>query len=229
MNSGGLATVYDMALALPDIATLHRRCRALAVLEAIVSPEWESRYYSYDAAWNTGEQMASMRNGSGDEYSIVFTAAGAFIRGFAHESPMSPWGNDGELWPGLLDGLPDVFAPQIAEPAFSDNGTLCATFCLWRQTDDAQWHTGRIDFPAVRGYLDDRDGSGLLTILCDGTGEVYRAFAADYYEAEVDPAAVSHVYAGLPLDDHIVGLLNPDLVLADVADEVTAMGELRRA
>jgi len=229
MNPDGLTTVYDVAIALPDIANLHERCRALAVLEAIVSPEWESRYYSYDAAWNTGEQMASMRNGSGDEYSIVFTAAGAFIRGFDHESPMSPFANDGELWPGLLGDVPDVFASQLAEPAFSYNGALCATFCLWRQTDDARWHAGRIDFPAVRGYRPDPDGSGLLKILCDGTGEAYRAFIADYYELEVDQTAVAHVYAGLPLDDHIVRLLNPDLVRAGGVNEVTAMGEPHRA
>jgi hypothetical protein len=228
MNPESLTTAYDMALALPDIATLHHRSRALAVLEAMISPEWESRYYSYDAAWNTGEQMASMRNSSGNEYSIVFTTAGAFIRGFDHESPMSPFVNDDELWPGLLDGVPDVFAAQIAEPAFSDDGTLCATFCLWRQTHDVRWHTGSIQFPAVRGFRRDPDGSSLLTILCDGTGGAYQAFA-DYYEIEVDPAAVAHVYAGLPLDDHVVRALNPDLVLADVADEVTAIGELRHA
>jgi hypothetical protein len=229
MNPESFTTVYDMALALPDIATLHYRCRVLAVLEAIVSPEWQWRYYSYDAAWNTGEQMASMRNGSGDEYSIVFTAAGAFIRGFTHESRISPFANGGQLWPGLLDGVPDVFALQIAEPAFSYNGTVLATFCLWRQTHDARWRTGRIEFSAVRGGLDEWDGSGLLAILCDGTDNAYQAFAADYYEIEVDPAAVSHVHAGLPLDDHIVRRLNPDLVLADIADEVAAIGELRRA
>jgi hypothetical protein len=33
--------------------------------------------------------MASMRNGSGDAYSIVFSSHGAFIRGMEHESPMS--------------------------------------------------------------------------------------------------------------------------------------------
>lgn len=80
MNRDGLTTVYDIAAALPDIETLHDRCRALAVLEAIISPNWGSRCYSYDDAWNTGEQMASMRNGSGDEYWIAFTGAGAFIR-----------------------------------------------------------------------------------------------------------------------------------------------------
>ncbi|GAB4052364.1 hypothetical protein [Catellatospora paridis] len=229
MSPATVTTVYDIASALPDIETLRHRCRALAILEVIISPEWESRYYSFDAAWNTGEQMASMRNGSGDEYSIVFTAAGAFIRGFDHESPMSRFGNGGELWPGLLDGVPDVFASQVAEPAFSYAGKLSATFCLWRQSEDAGWRTGRLDFPAVRGYRDDPDGSGLLKILCDGSGDAYRAFATDYYEVEIDQAAVTHIYARLPLDDHIVRLLNPDLVLADVADEVTAMEETRRA
>jgi hypothetical protein len=217
-------TVYDMAKALPDIPTLHGRCRALAVLEAIISPDAESRYYSYGAGWGPGEQMASMRNGSGDEYSIVFATAGAFIRGFDHESPMSPVGNDGELWPGLLDGIPDVFAAQVAEPAFSYEGTLEATFCLWRQTSDERWHTGSIEFPDARGYRSDPDGSGLLKILCDGTGSAYRAFAVDYYEVEVASTAVAHVYAGLPLDDHVVRTLNPEISLADVAEEITAMG-----
>lgn len=39
MNPDSLATAYDMALARPDIAPLHHRCRVLAVLEAIISPE----------------------------------------------------------------------------------------------------------------------------------------------------------------------------------------------
>lgn len=43
-----------------------------------------------DSRRSPGEQMASMRNGSGDAYSIVFSPAGAFIRGFDHESAMSP-------------------------------------------------------------------------------------------------------------------------------------------
>lgn len=215
-----ITTVYDLARVLPDIGTLQQRSRALAVLEAIVSPDWESRYYSYDAAWNVGEQMASMRNGSGDEYSIVFTPAGVFIRGFDHESKMSPFANDRELWPGLLDGLPQVFMPQATEPAFSYDGGLCATCCLWRQTNDTTWQTGDV---AVAGITS--DGSGLLRILCDSTGEDYRGFAVDYYEINVDPAAVAHVYAGLPLNDFIVGQLNPDLVLADVIEEITAISE----
>lgn len=39
-----------------------------------------------------------MRNGSGDEYAIVFSAAGAYIRGFDHEAVMSPYAVTACLW-----------------------------------------------------------------------------------------------------------------------------------
>ncbi|GGK93763.1 hypothetical protein Ppa06_61930 [Planomonospora parontospora subsp. parontospora] len=77
-------TAHDVARLLPDVPVLRDLCRSMAVLEAILSPDWESRYHSLDAAWSPGEEMASMCNGSGEEYSIVFSAAGAYVRGFAH-------------------------------------------------------------------------------------------------------------------------------------------------
>jgi len=73
------------------------------------------------------------------------------------------------------------------------------------------------------------DGARLLAILCDSTAESYLAFAAGYYEVDLDPAAVAHVYARLPLTDQLVGLLNSDLVLADVFDEVTAINAAHQA
>nr|WP_218824409.1 hypothetical protein [Asanoa hainanensis] len=94
---------YD---SLPDIAVLRERCRALAMVDAVLSPRLEYRHYTFDAYWGPDEQLASMANGSGDEWSIVFSTAGAFVRGFDHESAMSPAVNDYELWPGLLTGLP---------------------------------------------------------------------------------------------------------------------------
>ncbi|MFD4814922.1 hypothetical protein [Streptomyces sp. NPDC058418] len=92
-------TVYDVARRLPAIGDLRNLCRSLAVLDMILSPDWEYRYYSFNSAWTDGNEMASMCNGSGDEYSIVFSAVGAYVRGFDHESPMSPYAHDGEPWP----------------------------------------------------------------------------------------------------------------------------------
>jgi len=99
-------TVHDIARQLPDTAALRAHCQSLAMLEAILSPEWEDRYHSFASDWSETEEMASMSNGAGDEYSIVFSPAGAYIRGFAHESAMSPYVKDGP-WPGVIDEVPE--------------------------------------------------------------------------------------------------------------------------
>lgn len=162
-----------------------------------------------------------MDNGSGDAWSVVFSPAGVFIRGFDHESPMSPAGNDDELWPGLVDGVPEVFSPYVNEPAFSFEGTLGATVCLWRQTSDDRWHAGDIDFPD----RDDPDGAdGLFEVLVDGTAVAYLRFAEDYYETDVDPEAVSAVFALRPLTDEVVRRLNPVLTVEDLVEDRGAIG-----
>jgi len=57
---------------LPDPRTLERTCRGLATIDAMLSAEWELRYFSFNAHWSAGQRMASMRNGSGDEWFFVF-------------------------------------------------------------------------------------------------------------------------------------------------------------
>ncbi|MFG3715526.1 hypothetical protein [Micromonospora sp. NPDC047730] len=214
-------TVHDVVRALPDIQVLRERCRALAMLDAIMSPEWELRYYSFDSRWAPDEQMASMRNGSGDVWSIVFSPAGAFIRGFDHESPMSSAGNDDELWPGLVDTVPEVFSAYVDEPAFSCEGRLEATVCLWRQHGEDQWHAGEIDFPDG----DDPDGANrLFKVLVEGTPAAYQRFAEDYYETAVDLEAVGETFALRPLTDELVRRLNADLVVADLAEDLAEIG-----
>jgi hypothetical protein len=193
------------------------------MIEAIVSPEWEERYYSFDAHWADGEEMASMRNGSGDAYSIVFSSAGAFVRGLDHESDMSP-AHTGFLWPGLVDAAPAVFAAQIREPAFSYAGVLDATFCLWRQRDDEAWKAGTIEFPTFSAPRTDPDGSSLMTILCTPGPASYLAFAADYYGVDIDPDAARQIWLLRPLDDGMVAAVNIDLTLADVRGDADEIG-----
>ncbi|MEU6840586.1 hypothetical protein ABZ930_01770 [Streptomyces sp. NPDC046716] len=216
-------TVQDVARQLPEISVLREHCRSLAVLEAILSPEWEDRYHSFDDRWSGTEAMASMRDGSGDEFSIVFSPAGAYVRGFAHESPMSPYAQDGP-WPGVLDDVPDVFRSCVEEPAFCDEDEMPAvTACVWRETKDAVWKTGRIEYPD--GQSDDPDGAGsLFELLVDRSPEAFQRWAEDYYEVPVALTAVSHIFASRPLSDSVVTALNPEITLADLAEELTEIG-----
>jgi hypothetical protein len=214
-------TAHDIALRLPDPATLRDRCRAVAVLDAIMSPTGESRYYSFTSSWTHDEELASMDNGSGDAWSIVFSPAGVFLRGFDHESPMSPAVNDDELWPGLVDTVPEVFSASLNEPAFSYGGTLEATVCLWRQTGDDRWHAGTIDFP---DRADPDGATRLFAVLVDSAGMAYQRFAEDYYGRTVDIDAVGEVFALAPLTTSLVRRLNPERSIADLATDLAHIG-----
>lgn len=216
-------TVYDVALRLPAIDDLRNLCRSLAMLDAILSPDWEDRYYSMNARWADGEEMASMRDGSGNEYSIVFSAAGAYVRGFDHESPMSPYGNEHEPWPGVVDEVPELFRPFVEEPAFTDeDGVPVVTACLWRGATDDRWHHGTIEFPdrAV-----DPDGAArLFELLVDRSPEAFQRFAEDYYEVPVDLEAVRQVYALRPLSQELVSSLNPEVGPTELAHDMSEIG-----
>ncbi|MEU8674586.1 hypothetical protein [Streptomyces sp. NPDC048560] len=219
-------SVYDVARHMPGISALSDLCRAMAMLDAILCREWADRWHSYDAQWSaSGEQpleVASMRNGSGDEYSIVFSPDGVYARGFDHESPMSPYVDD-VLWPGVLDDVPAVFQRFVEEPSFGDeSGVPLVTACLWRETSDSAWRTGDIDLPEEGEGADGADY--LFQLLVAGTPEAYLEWAEDYYEITLDPAAVRHVYDLRPLTADVVAALNPEIALDDLADDVKETG-----
>ncbi|MFL9679026.1 hypothetical protein [Streptomyces sp. KL110A] len=220
-------TVYDVARALPGIEELRDRSRGLAMLDAVLSPAWEGRYYSYDAHWSETEQLASMKDGQGGEYTIVLSPAGAFARVFDHESPLSPYGPlaDGATWPGVLDGVPDAFREYLTEPAFLDEDDVhVTTACLWREPADTAWRTGPVAFPDLDDHPDP-DGSGrLLHLLVDGTPEAYAEWAADYYETPVAIEAVRHVLALRPLTPELVAALNADVTLEELAEDIAEIG-----
>ena len=200
--------------ALPDLEGLRKLTQSLAMLDAIMSPEWEYRYYSFNSKWGEGEMMASMRNGSGDEYFILFEPHGAIMKGFDHESAMSPWSAEEEkLWLGIFDDVPPEFQSFLSEPAFSIPET---TFCIWRRYLDSSWQIGRIDYPDE----DDPDGSEYMLSILDGRPSTYREFAESYYEKSVNLDAIEHIYKHEALTDEIVAQLNDEITLESLLADI---------
>jgi hypothetical protein len=200
--------------ALPDIASLRRLTRSLAMLDAIMSPEWEARYYSFDAHWGEGELMASMRNGQGDHWFALFTRGGVVLLGLDHESPMF---RPDDPWPGILNAVPPELAAAVSEPAFDARN---CTFCIWRRSDGSSWEIGPVEFSDGA----DPDGSAQLLHLLDGRPESYRAFAAEYYEVELPLDAVAAVYRHEPLTASLLGRLNPNVTLDELGDDIAEIG-----
>ncbi|MCI0488117.1 MAG: hypothetical protein L0229_16130 [Blastocatellia bacterium] len=196
----------NILASLPNIDSLKKVSRSLAMLDAILSPEWEYRYFSFNSHWGPNEMMASMRNGCGDEYFILFNPVGAILKGFAHESVMSPYANEsGKPWPGVVDEVPNEFQHFLKEPAFSINDV---TFCIWRKYGERRWQTGNIDYPEG----DDPDGSEELLFALDSNPSTYQEFAQEYFERDIDLSAIEHVYRHKPLTEEIIKALNADIL-----------------
>ena len=204
---------------LPGIDALRRLMQSLAMLDAILSPDWEYRYFSFNRRWSPGEQMGSMRNGQGDHYFALFDSAGCWVKGFDHNAPMSPFRSDPPmLTAGLFDGVPSEFQACLTEPAFVTQET---TFCVWRLYSDGHWQSGPVQFPVGEA---DPDGSGGLLRYLDGFPGMYRDWATEYYECEVPLDVVRLIYAHDPLDQRKVTRLNANLSLSDLKDDFAEIG-----
>ena len=200
---------------LPDIRGFRRLTRSLATLDAIMSPEWEYRYYSFDAHWGNGEMMASMRDGSGDHWFALITSVGVALHGLSHESAAF---RPGSPLLGVFDSLPSEFRDDfLMEPAFD---TANSSFCIWRRASDDRWSTGAVALPPGN----DPDGSEELLSILAGDPRQYVAFAAEYFERVVDVADVDAIYRHEPLTSALVRRLNPEVDVASLAEDVAEIG-----
>lgn len=171
--------------ALPPAADFQRLCKALAVLDAINSPDWEYRYYSYNPAWSENEQLLEMRDGEGDQMLVLFRPEGCVINGFLHEYDQPDKAQ-------VTRGLPDVFAGFMFEEPVNSIGT---TFCLW-YTPAHGWQHGVVE--------NEDDGSEELLYIFDNQPATYAEWATEYYTDESDKkpvtvAAVAPIYRQEPV------------------------------
>jgi hypothetical protein len=203
---------------LPDIDPLRRVCQSIAALDAVLSPQWEFRYFTFQQAWADGRQLASMRDDSGDEWHLLFSAAGAVIKGFVPDATMAePVNRSGRPWPGVVDDVPPAF-----HEIFNDKRLAAtrATFCAWRDRQDAEWRHGRIQFPPGK----DPDGSEHLMAVLDGDPVTYARWAEQYYEIEIPFIEVRRIYMHRPMTEDMAVALNPRVKWADLVGDLDKIG-----
>jgi hypothetical protein len=201
--------------ALPDLPGFRRLTRSLAMLDAIMSPEWEFRYYSFDSRWAPGEMMASMRDGSGDHWFALITPVGIALHGLAHEAPTF---RPGTPAPGIFETLPSEFHKNfLKEPAFD---TANSTFCIWRRSGDDRWSTAAR--PA--SSTSDADGSDELLAILAGDPRQYAQWASEYYERTLNVADVSAIYQHVPLTPALAKRLNPAIDFDELEGDIAEIG-----
>ena len=161
---------------LPDRKSLETICKAISVLDAIISQEWQYRYYSFNSKWDTNERCLQMQNGSGEEMHILFLEDGCAINGFAHEYEQKDKAK-------LTNNLPTIFNDFIFGEPVKSIGT---TFCLWT-TELKNWQVGQLE--------NFEDNSEEMLNIFDGNPQTYIDWATEYYEEEG-----VLVESGIPLD-----------------------------
>ncbi len=195
---------------------IQRTARAIATLDLILSPDWEYRYYSYDSRWSEDEEMASMRNGSGDEWFVLFLKNNwCGLKGLGHESTAAQVEN---LADDVRKILPGELSEFNNEPAFRWDGT---SFCYWYDPASGKW----TDAVVKAGYSPElTTGARELLQVLGGDPAAYHSFAEEYFEVSVPRNIIDDVYALKPLTSEMVHALSGDVDIHEMAAELAQIG-----
>ena len=193
---------------LPNIHKCRQIFQSIAMLDAILIPEWANRYYSFNSKWDANEMMASMRDGSGEHYFALFNQHGLIIKGFEHQSAdEDAHQRSGELNRNIFDKVPYEFISFHKEPAFIIEDT---TFCIWNLKSEGIWCSS-MEYGLDELYL--------LKILVEGA-EGYVRWAKEYNEKEIAISIIKDIFDFKPLNKDILRTLNNEVSIQDMLEDI---------
>jgi hypothetical protein len=185
---------------LPAITEVIKRSQGLALLDAIIMPEWQNRYFSFNCNWDQArnEMMASMRDGSGNEYFLHFSKTGVAGK-VLYEKKL-------ENASSLLLEVPECFSSFKNESAFTLESV---TFFLWRRPEDNDW----VALPHnLKSYA-------LLGFLIGGSS-YYHNWAENYYGKKINLDVLNEVFCSLTINSDLLKILNPEITIEELGDDV---------
>lgn len=185
---------------LPNSQTLYQRLQSLATLDAIICEEWEMRYFSFNQHWDTNQAMASMRDGEGSHYFILFDENKNVVGKIF----------DKEIGNQEINQISDTkeFSYFLSEPAFIN--------------DDATWyfyHSAKNELWQVFPQQNNLSFLGLLVEPMD-----YVVWAEAYFEIEIKQEIVKEIVSYSPLTKDMVLMLNPNRNLNTLQEDLEEIG-----
>lgn len=179
---------------LPDLRELKNYLLCQAALDITMLPEEKSwlRITSYFPNYLEGVDMFHIDNGASDHLYILFSTTGIIIKGFDHESILSPYANEDEIiTPGIYDTTPPELLALLDTHTEKDD----VTFCVWYDLNNSTWRKGIITVP--EGYKDGDDGEGFLLGYIFTTPDDWLDWAQHYYgdkNKDIDITVVKKYY-----------------------------------
>ncbi|QDU05324.1 hypothetical protein V6x_50600 [Gimesia chilikensis] len=184
------------------IEQLRTQLKTLALLDAIIEPEWAFRYFSFDSHWSDEEEVGSLRDGSGGQWFLWIKGD---LAGYKCLSPDDGCMPDLEV---VLRETPEAYQSFIREPAFSMDQATCIWFI---QNSDCV----RYGLP-VQFLID------LETVSQWKAGD-YLEWARDYYERDFDLGGIEKIFRG-EFSTELAQTLNPQINLKDLQADLLEIG-----
>ncbi len=195
---------------------LLHHCRALAIADTILMPEWEYRYFSFNRFWsyNPCEMLASMRDGEGEEYFILFNEQGA--AGKVFNGVPSTLHNE-----NYLEKMPACFKSFMNEPAFCVEN-YSYFFWIMKNFKDS--------FVPLRR---DDNNYGPGEFLANDF-RFYHQWAQNYYDRDIDLDSIESIFIPHTLDPHmphtinksVLNKLNHEISLDDIYDDLNEIVDM---
>lgn len=192
---------------LPTISEVYGISQSLAVLDAILMPEWEYRYFSFNNSWNDHQAMASMKDGGGSHYYLLFDSKHTTCLGKVFDNHIR-----------LMDGsmVQDIaeLAPFLKEPSFEND---VATLYFYNIGNNLNWQSIPFskDIPFL-GFIKNKE-------------KAYIDWARDYYETEIAKEPIIDIFDHQPITEEMVKALNSDCTFLDLKSELDEIGYPQKA
>lgn len=187
---------------IPNLDDVYKTCQSLAAIEAILMQEWEYRYFSFNDSWDTNQSMASMRDGSGSHYYMLFDQQLKSCIGKLYVKSLNAMN---------LSGVKELVALKdfMQEPAFEND---IATIYFYKTSDNSTWQS----IPSLNNipFL------GFLT----NNEKAYIPWAESYYEVEINTLPVIQIFNYQPITTTIINQLNHDCCISTLKDDLNEIG-----
>lgn len=194
---------------LPSSKQLYLNSQSLAILDAILSPEWQYRYFSFNQHWDDGQSMASLRDGCGAHYFILLF----------HAHDHSDYGAIGKLYDSAL-GLSDK---SIDSNGNNNKEVRCFLNESAFINDESSLYFYQFNGTKRWTAVPELKNIPLLGFLSNKEAAYY-PWAKNYYETNIDLQTVTDIFAHKPLTVEMINKLNPLLDIDQLRVDITEIG-----
>ncbi|MBY6915768.1 MULTISPECIES: hypothetical protein [Clostridium] len=192
-----------------------------AVLDIILQPQNKSwlRLTTFIKNFYTNVDVAKVDNGAGDHLYCIFSADGVIIKGFDHESDLSPYANEeNNIAKGIYDQVPNKLLNLLDDDTMEKDDV---TFCIWQNSDETEWKQGNIILPKNCNKNEDGGKSFLLDYIFENE-ENWFEWATSYYGIDKNTFSyVESIYKGEPITEKIVQGINSERDYNEVKQEIS--------